>query len=63
MTETTGNRKYKDRLLRSIFREKEDLLSLYNAINGSSCVGCFIFPGCMLDMWSLTVWIFIPVPC
>lgn len=35
MTETTGNRKYKDRLLRSIFREKEDLLSLYNAINGS----------------------------
>lgn len=36
MTEVTGNRKYKDRLFRSIFREKEDLLSLYNAINDSN---------------------------
>lgn len=36
MTEVTGNRKYKDRLFHFIFREKEDLLSLYNAINQSS---------------------------
>lgn len=35
MTEVTGNRKYKDRLFRTIFREKEDLLSLYNAMNDS----------------------------
>lgn len=30
------NRQYKDRLFRFLFREKEDLLSLYNAINGTS---------------------------
>lgn len=30
------NRKYKDRLFRIVFREKEDLLELYNAVNGSS---------------------------
>lgn len=29
------NRKYKDRLFRLIFQNKEDLLALYNAINGS----------------------------
>lgn len=29
------NRKYKDRLFRIVFREKEDLLELYNAVNGS----------------------------
>ena len=30
------NRKYKDRLFRIVFREKEDLLDLYNAVNGSA---------------------------
>ena len=30
------NKKYKDRLFRLIFREKKDLLELYNAINGSN---------------------------
>ena len=30
------NRKYKDRLFRIVFREKEDLLDLYNAVNGSN---------------------------
>ncbi len=29
------NRRYKDRLFRFLFREKEDLLALYNALNGS----------------------------
>lgn len=29
------NRQYKDRLFKLIFREKEDLLELYNAINGT----------------------------
>lgn len=29
------NREYKDRLFKLIFREKEDLLQLYNAINGT----------------------------
>ncbi|MCI8745248.1 MAG: hypothetical protein HFI25_06185, partial [Lachnospiraceae bacterium] len=29
------NRKYKDVLFRFIFRDKKDLLSLYNAINGT----------------------------
>ena len=29
------NRKYKDRLFRIVFREKEDLLDLYNAVNSS----------------------------
>ena len=28
-------RTYKDRLFRMIFREKKDLLSLYNAVNGT----------------------------
>lgn len=30
-----GNRKYKDRLFRMLFSEKEQLLELYNALNGS----------------------------
>lgn len=29
------NKKHKDRLFRKIFEKKEDLLSLYNALNGS----------------------------
>ena len=29
------NRKYKDRLFRFVFRDKKDLLELYNAINGT----------------------------
>lgn len=32
----TINRKYKDRLFCSIFKEKKELLSLYNAINGTN---------------------------
>ena len=32
----TTNRQYKDRLFRFMFQDKQDLLSLYNAINGSS---------------------------
>jgi len=36
MTKVTGNREHKDRLFISIFRNKEDLLSLYNAVNDSS---------------------------
>ena len=35
MPTAVPNRKYKDRLFLRIFREKEDLLSLYNAVNGS----------------------------
>ena len=30
------NRRYKDRLFRFLFRDKKDLLELYNAINGSA---------------------------
>lgn len=30
------NRKYKDRLFRFLFRDKKDLLELYNAVNGSA---------------------------
>ena len=29
------NRRYKDRLFRFVFRDKKDLLELYNAINGT----------------------------
>ena len=29
-------RKYKDRLFRFLFRNKKDLLALYNAVNGSN---------------------------
>lgn len=35
MSEVTGNRRYKDGLFRSLLKEKEDLLSLYNALNDS----------------------------
>lgn len=31
-----ANRKYKDRLFRFLFRNKKDLLDLYNAVNGSN---------------------------
>ena len=31
-----ANRKYKDRLFRFIFQDKKNLLSLYNAMNGSN---------------------------
>ncbi len=31
----TANRTYKDNLFRLIFQDKKDLLSLYNALNGS----------------------------
>ena len=37
-TKTTGNRvnlKYKDRLFKLIFQRKEDMLQLYNAVNGT----------------------------
>lgn len=33
---TTVNRIYKDRLFRFVFNNKKDLLSLYNAINGTN---------------------------
>ncbi|MBR6381649.1 MAG: hypothetical protein IKS07_08275 [Lachnospiraceae bacterium] len=36
MSETTVNRRYKDRLFKKIFSEKDALLSLYNAVNASS---------------------------
>ena len=40
MTETPNEihvaRNHKDRLFRMIFREKKELLSLYNAVNGTS---------------------------
>ena len=39
-TKETGNqvyRSYKDRLFRMVFREKKELLGLYNAVNGTSC--------------------------
>ena len=32
----TVNRQYKDRLFKLIFKEKEDLLELYNAVNNTS---------------------------
>ena len=35
LLETRGNKKYKDRLFRMIFQDKNDLLSLYNAVNQS----------------------------
>ena len=38
-TKETGNqvyRSYKDRLFRMVFREKKELLGLYNAVNGTS---------------------------
>ena len=38
MTEAKVNRKYKDTIFRMLFKEKENLLSLYNAVNGTSYV-------------------------
>lgn len=35
MAETHVNRKYKDTLFRMLFKDKENLLSLYNAVNGT----------------------------
>ena len=35
MTETNVKRNYKDTVFRMLFREKETLLSLYNAVNGT----------------------------
>ena len=35
MAETHANRKYKDTLFRMLFKEKENLLGLYNAVNGT----------------------------
>ena len=35
MEEVKVNRQYKDRLFKRVFENKEDLLSLYNAINGT----------------------------
>ena len=35
MKEIKINREYKDRLFKLVFREKEDLLQLYNAINNT----------------------------
>lgn len=34
-SKTRVRRTYKDSLFRMIFKEKEELLSLYNAVNGS----------------------------
>ena len=38
MTEVKVNRKYKDTIFRMLFKEKENLLSLYNAVNGTAYV-------------------------
>lgn len=35
-TSVTADRKYKDTVFRMIFRDKKELLSLYNAVNNSS---------------------------
>lgn len=35
MKETTVNRKFKDKLFRMLFNNKESLLSLFNAVNGT----------------------------
>ena len=32
----TANRKYKDTVFRMLFSDRENLLSLYNAVNGSN---------------------------
>ena len=36
MAETHANRKYKDTMFRMLFKEKENLLGLYNAVNGTN---------------------------
>ena len=38
MNQTTVQRSYKDSLFRMVFREKKELLSLYNALNGTDYV-------------------------
>ena len=38
MTEAKVNRKYKDTIFRMLFKEKENLLSLYNAVNSTAYV-------------------------
>lgn len=43
------NRKYKDRLFCSIFKEKKELLSLYNAINGTAYTDESALQICTLD--------------
>ena len=35
MAEPQGNREHKDRLFLKVFEDREALLSLYNAVNGS----------------------------
>ena len=35
MTERNVNRNYKDTVFRMLFEDKENLLSLYNAVNGT----------------------------
>ena len=35
MQKINVNRKHKDKLFRTVFREKKDLLALYNALNGT----------------------------
>ena len=37
------NRKYKDTLFRMIFRDRHNLLSLYNALNHSSYTNCLLY--------------------
>ncbi len=37
------NRRYKDTLFRMVFKEKENLLALYNAVNGTG-FRCFQHP-------------------
>ena len=36
MTESNVNRNYKDTVFRMLFKDKENLLSLYNAVNGTT---------------------------
>ena len=40
MTETKVQLTYKDTIFRMLFKEKENLLSLYNAVNKSRYCGC-----------------------
>lgn len=39
-----NNRKYRDVLFRHLFRDKKDLLELYNALNGRSVLYDWQFP-------------------
>ena len=36
MTENKVNRNYKDTVFRMLFQDRENLLSLYNAVNGTA---------------------------